>query len=539
MSTTIPNKRPAPIDISQQIAEARRRAAEVKARLEAQQAAKNGTAPATATSATKVNGTSTAKSAAQSARERVEALKARVAAATMRTQAAPPIRSLPVAPVPTFQTAEFDDFSRTSGGGAARGGLAVGIHPSLLGDMQDRGKSTQRPKSKAQSRVEEVQKGNPYLSETATAGRAKRTLNFTHNLHARPAMQAANEMRRKTALEQMKKRIQAQAAKAGLDESSDIQVFAVSMPPEVEFWDEGLQSGIEGNEVITRLVIHPILIEPPQEKFITLKPQPLKLTKKEQKKVRRIRRTEEHKEEQAKIRLGLGEFNVCSTPCLMYNMLTLYLVPTPAPKVKHSNVMRVYGELAVKDPTAVEAMVNKQVAERKEAHITSNAERQLTKEEKAEKIALKAKENAALGLNMCVFKIALTKDKLLGKHRYKIDVNAKQHHDVTGVVLVAPSMTLCLIEGGEHSIRKYKHLMLNRIPWQAILEGEGEAQNNDQDPEDSRDTTCTLLWQGQIRDRKFKKWGSIREVETEALAKEVLTKSKMDSFWTLAKSSSN
>ena len=352
-----------------------------------------------------------------------------------------------------------------------------------------------------------------------TTGRAKRVLNFTHNLHARPAMQAANEMRRKAALEAMKKRIQAQAVKAGLEESTEIQAYTVPMPPDVEFWDEGFQSGIDDNELISRLVVHPIMIEPPQEKFVTIKEQPLKLTKKEQKKMRRIRRAEEHREEQAKIRLGL--------------------VPTPAPKIKHSNVMRVYGELAVKDPTAVEAMVNKQLAERKAKHEAENSERQLTKEQRAEKSAKKAKENAAMGLTMSVFKIALGKDKLLGKHRYKIDVNAKQYNDITGCVIAAPSLTLCLVEAGEFSTKKYKKLMLERVKWQAILDGNGEIQNHDEDmdDEDSKDHTCTLLWQGQIRDRKFKKWGSIRDVESDTQAKEALMRAKMENFWTLAKSS--
>jgi U4/U6 small nuclear ribonucleoprotein PRP3 len=196
----------------------------------------------------------------------------------------------------------------------------------------------------------------------------------------------------------MKKRIQAQASRAGLDDSAEAQAFAVPMPPDVEFWDEGLQGDLDNNELISRLIVHPILIEPPQDKFTSSKPHVMYLTRKEQRKMRRIRRAEEHKEEQAKIRLGL--------------------VPTPAPKIKHSNVMRVYGEMAVKDPTAVEAMVNKQVAERKQTHEEANTSRQLTKEEKAEKIKQKAQENAALGLNLVVLRIALGKDKLLGKHRY-------------------------------------------------------------------------------------------------------------------------
>jgi U4/U6 small nuclear ribonucleoprotein PRP3 len=527
MSTTIPNKRPAPINFEEQLAEARRRAAEVKARLEA---AKSGFHQNGSITSSTLNGTAATptapppKTAAEMARERVEALKARVAAVKARTIGdAPPERPPPVSQgqhhQQQVQAPSFDEMETngTAVGPGARGGLAIGIHPALLGDFQDRGKMSHKARMKG--RRQDAEKVNPYLNESGTSGRAKRTLNFTHNLHSRPAMQAANEMRRKAALEAMKKRIQAQSVKAGLEESTEIQAFIVTMPPEVEFWDEGLQSGVDDNELISKLVVHPIMIEPPQEKFVSLKEQSIKLTKKEQKKMRRIRRAEEHREEQAKIRLGL--------------------VPTPAPKIKHSNVMRVYGELAVKDPTAVEAMVNKQIAERKAKHETENTERQLTKEQRAEKAAQKAKENAAMGLTMSVFKIALGKDKLLGKHRYKIDANAKQYNDITGCVIVAPSLTLCLVEAGEFSTRKYKKLMLERIKWQAILEGNGEIQNHDEDmnDEDSKDTTCTLLWQGQIRDRKFKKWGSIRDVESDTQAKEALTRAKMENFWTLAKSS--
>jgi U4/U6 small nuclear ribonucleoprotein PRP3 len=526
MSTTIPNKRPAPINFEEQLAEAKRRAAEVRARLEAStkptQNGTNGVNGVNGASSPHTNGAAVPpKTAAELARERVEALKARVAAAKARTSTiskpstltndAPPERPPPQPSAPQKfipQIPEPEDMPT-----GARGGLAIGIHPALLGDIQDR--KSQR--AKARGKKPEVEKVNPYLSEFGSGGRARRELKFTHNLHARPAMQAANEMRRKAALEAMKKRIQAQTVKAGLDESIEIQAFAVPAPPDVEFWDDGLQSGIDSNELISRLVVHPIMIEPPQEKFVTLKEQPLKLTKKEQKKMRRIRRAEEHKEEQAKIRLGL--------------------VPKPEPKIKHSNVMRVYGEMAVKDPTAVEAMVNKQVAERKNKHEEANAERQLTKEERAEKIMQKAKENAAMGLTMSVFKIALGKEKLLGKHRYKVDVNAKQYHDLTGCVIAAPSVTLAIIEAGEFSTRKYKKLMLDRIKWQAILEGNGEIQNHDEDAQDgSKDTTCTLLWQGQVRDRKFKKWGSIRDVESDSQAKEALKRAKMENFWTLAKS---
>jgi U4/U6 small nuclear ribonucleoprotein PRP3 len=501
------NKRPAPVSFEEQLAEAKKRAAQAKARIEAVQNKQNGVANASATP-------SAPKSAAELAREKLEAIKARVAAATAKSQSLQPPSRAPPAAVRETRPPEPED--RTIGSnGAGRGGLAIGIHPRLLGDLGDP-KKAPPPKAKVQ-KEEPKEKTNPYLSEVGPSGRAKRNLNFTHNLHSRPAMEAANAMRRKARLDEMKQRIQQAASKAGVEETTDIQVFAVSEPPVVEWWDEDLQSKIDGNEHITNLVLHPIPIEAAQDKYITLKPQALMLTTKEQKKMRRIRRMKEHKDQQAMIRLGL--------------------VPPPEPKITHKNVMKVYGELAVKDPTKVEQMVKVQIEDRKDKHEAENAARQLTDEQRKEKQKRKAKENAAMGLTTSVYKVNLTKDQLLGKHRYKIDVNAKQMLDVTGLALVAPSFTICVVEAGQHSTRKYQKLMLDRIPWKALLDGNGEILNHDEDKDpDERDTTCTLLWQGQVRDRKFKKWGSLREVETDIQAKEVLTKAKMENFWTLAKS---
>src|ERR1700722_15982136 len=140
------------------------------------------------------------------------------------------------------------------------------------------------------------------------------------------------------------------------------------------------------------------------------------MTEKEQKKARRQRRMAELKEQQAKVRLGLE--------------------PAPPPKVKKSNLMRVLGEQAVKDPTAVEALVNRQIAERAAAHEQANNERMLTKEQRHEKLATQKQADAAKGINMCVFKI----DSLAyGKHRYQVDVNAKQNV-LTGITILHPKM---------------------------------------------------------------------------------------------------
>jgi U4/U6 small nuclear ribonucleoprotein PRP3 len=115
-----------------------------------------------------------------------------------------------------------------------------------------------------------------------------------------------------------------------------------------------------------------------------------------------------------------------------------------------------------------------------------------------------------------------------------LDINAKQLHDLTGFIIVAPTFSLCIVEAGEHSTRAYKKLLLRRIKWKAILDGGGEVANAEA-YQGVEDDTCVLLHQGQIRERKFKKWGGFREVESEQQARDALTRAKLENFWTQAK----
>jgi U4/U6 small nuclear ribonucleoprotein PRP3 len=526
--TTTPSKRPAPSTSKEDmLAEVKRRADEAKRRIEA---LRRGTpVSATPSPAPAQNGAThppTPSAAAPPAITMPTSLadiKARMAAAMNKPKAdAPPERpparvaqEMP-APAPDFKFQEPEDTKEKRAG---RGGMNIALHPMLRGDAPDTFKRDDRNNRDKRGRQHEEKKevSNPYLSADGPSApaRKRRDLNFTHDLDHRPAMEAAAEMRRKAALEEMKAKIQASAAKAGLDEAADTTCFAVSEPPEVEWWDEALQTDLGFNENITNLIVHPVLIDPAQEKFTTTKAPTMYLTKKELKKMRRNRRAEVHKEEQTKIRLGLA--------------------PVPAPKINHKNVMRVYGELAVQGPSAVEEMVNRQMAERQHKHETMNAERQLSKEEKAEKTQEKAAANAAMGLYLQVYKINLKREDLLNKHRFLINKNAQQWADMHGFGLVTPNFTLVLVEGGAKSTGQYKKLMLRRIKWQAILEGGGEILDKEA-WEGVEDETCVLVHEGQIRERRFKKWGNVREADTEVKAREAMVKAKLENFWVMAKS---
>lgn len=447
----------------------------------------------------------------------------------------------------------------------ARGGLNVDLHPALQNmDQYKPSKSSKResvapkfatsignarPQEKAEPKKQldlagpsaEETRNNPYFDNSL--GGQTATLK---NRHARQLVfnqkgkyiQQANALRAQAKLEAMKRRIAEKSRRIGIDEDLDTEKkYIIESPPDIEWWDEGLvtEKNYEcitdpkslklspPDSIITHFIQHPVLLEPPQEKNMPA-PKPMFLTAKEQAKLRRQRRMADLKEQQAKIRLGLE--------------------PAPPPKVKKGNLMRVLGEEAVKDPTAVEARVNREIAARHQTHVEMNEDRKLTKEQRHEKLERNQEKDAAKGIRMLVFKI----DNLAnGAHRFKIGKNAEQMA-LTGVCIIHPRFNLVVVEGGEHSIKTYRKLMLQRIDWTEnsptrVKEGtKAEALQDWMKAEDEKgelkDLTlnkCQLVFDGEVKSRAFRKWGS-KVCETDNAAREVLKKAKVDNFWTHAKS---
>lgn len=536
------------VDIERMVAEARAKAEAVRARLAAARGGPTPTMPSTELSP------SPTPPAPTPAMSRIEQMKARVAAATGRANASPQQR--PSAPASPYQPPAVDD----DGLSRARGGLGVGLHPALLSDAPSEPSGAKgRQQSKAWDRrtdspgsrkaqldlsgpsIEEI-KNNPYFDPSlglkTTVAKPRHSRQLIFNQKGKYIQQAA-ALRRQAQLEAMKKRIAERARQAGIDEDLDVEkAFLVPAPPAVEWWDEGLINGGDyaaidtptnlkidtPDSIITRYVQHPVLLDPPQEK--NMAPQkPMYLTPKEQAKIRRQRRMADLKEQQAKIRLGLE--------------------PAPPPKVKKSNLMRVLGEQAVKDPTAVEARVTREIAERKEKHEVMNEERKLTKEQRREKLAAQQEQDAALGIFVSVYRI---ESLASGRNRFKVSKNAEQNA-LTGICIMHPKFNLVIVEGGKHSITNYRKLMLNRIDWtenpgpdtSATSKSEGQPLwlSTEDDKGELRDfshNSCTLLWEGQAKARSFKRWLGARVCETDSAAKDALTRAKMENFWTLAKS---
>lgn len=538
---------PGRADIEKMVAEARKRAEAVRARREAAPGSATPLVPPTGSSAGPALG---APSAAMS---KLEQMKARVAAATGRANA--PSLQRPSAPAPSYQAPVRDD----DGLSKARGGLDVGLHPALLSDTTPDfrgGKGRQQYKaggrrgdSGLQNKarldlsgpsIEEI-RNNPYydpsLGPKATVAKPRQSRQLLFNQKGKYIQQAA-ALRRQAQLEAMKKRIAEKARQAGIDEDLDVEKsYLVPAPPALEWWDEGLINGDDytatdapanlkidtPDTIITRYVQHPVLLDPPQEKHAPAQ-KPMYLTPKEQAKIRRQRRMADLKEQQAKIRLGLEQ--------------------APPPKVKKSNLMRVLGEQAVKDPTAVEARVTREIAERREQHDLANAERKLTKEARHEKLETQKEKDAALGIFISVYRI----DSLAsGRNRFKISKNAEQNA-LTGICVVHPKFNVVIVEGGKHSVNSYRKLMLNRIDW---TENPGPASSDSKDegqplwlsteddkgePRDFSQNTCTLLWEGQAKTRAFRRWLGARICDSDSAAKDALSRAKMENFWALAKS---
>ncbi|KAH0019365.1 U4/U6 small nuclear ribonucleoprotein Prp3, partial [Aureobasidium melanogenum] len=534
-AATAPAATPAAAPPSSSATDMQARIAAMKARLQGNAApASPSPAPAPAPASS-----SPAPSSEDARKAQIQAQLAAIKARVAQRQQQPTQTDIPTRPAAQAPGLAPSPPVRDDTAARARGGLNVGLHPSLLGGPSRSGgnkkqknePAIQNPYLAGDDQNAALQT-EPFYDPSLQKQKERKSKQLLFNQKGK-FMAQAEALRQQARIEQMAKEMQEQARKKAIEEATE-KSFLVPAPPEIEWWDEGLVTG--GNyenleapgkinmEVITRYVQHPVLLSAPQDANVPA-PKAMYLTKQEQKKVRRQRRMADHKEEQAKIRLGLKA--------------------PPPPKVKKSNLMRVLGNEAVKDPTAVEARVNREIAQRAEDHETANSERQLTKEQRLEKLAAQQEADAALSMRVLVFKI----DNLsYGKHRFQINKNAEQQA-LTGITIFHPKMNLVIVEGGSHSINAYKKLMLNRVKWtenampQSVREGNSEANaawlnafDEDGKLKDNTFNRCQLVFEGEEKQRAFKRWMPYKACETDGEAKDVLSRYKMENMWTLAQS---
>ena len=82
---------------------------------------------------------------------------------------------------------------------------------------------------------------------------------------------------------------------------------------------------------------------------------------------------------------------------------------------------KVMGDESIQDPSRMEKEVKKQVAERLRQHMLRNKQRQLTKEQKQEKVLRKLKRDSAQETRVAIFRLESLQNRA---HRYKVDRNA-------------------------------------------------------------------------------------------------------------------
>ncbi|KIP06289.1 hypothetical protein PHLGIDRAFT_36002 [Phlebiopsis gigantea 11061_1 CR5-6] len=397
-------------------------------------------------------------------------------------------------------------------------------------------------------------KANPYASGAAAPdsgfeGAPKERVGRQFRFNPKGKyVQIGNQIRQDAQLEQLKQRIAENAKKAGLDGEFETLEKNIrrDAPPDAEWWDAALlpsktyddvSLGIQHLNIrnngspITIYIQHPIPIPAPADKNkAALKP--LKLTKKEQKKLRKQRRQAELQDKRDRIRMGL--------------------IPPDAPKVRLANLMKVLTSDAVQDPTRVEARVRREVAMRKHQHEKMNTERKLNDEQRREKVETKKVEEEKKGIYGAVFKVKTLSDPA---HRFKVKKNAEQMN-LTGVCIFNPSFSMVYVEGAQKFIRQYKRLMMHRMAWTEAarerggedveIDGGGDGENAAADKGKARavtpaegesvsleDNKCWLIWEGQLRDRAFNNFRP-KSCPTDSAAKEVLGE-KLSGYWDQAK----
>lgn len=394
------------------------------------------------------------------------------------------------------------------------GGINIPLHPIF----KETSATPPTPSTPGYATPQQQPKENIYLSEnakqasssaaTSDAWQARRRKGLMFNRPGR-YIEEADQIREQAEKERQQKEREEQhrqnLIKQGMDLVAGERNFKPDEPPQKEWWDVEMENDPNG---ITDLILHPIIISAPWEKFQS---QEIKafMTKKEIKRKRKLTRAEIHKEQQQRIQLGLD--------------------PAPKPKVKLSNLMNVYTNEAIKDPTAMEARVRKEVEERRQKHEQDNESRKLTPDEKWEKQADKIERDKSKGIYCAVFRIENLSD---ASHKYIVNAEARKNH-FTGMVIFNSNFSLVVVEGGALQVKKYIK-RLERINWTKKSVPKDEEMAKRVEGLDLSQNKCSLVWQGQLQEPKFSRW-TLKDAETEQDAKDLLSGNNAESYWLQAR----
>lgn len=263
------------------------------------------------------------------------------------------------------------------------------------------------------------------------------------------------------------------------------------------------------------LVQHIVPIKPANAKDGPSVEPTLFLTKKERKRQRKLRRAEKQRE--------------------LQDLQAAGLVPAPEPRLTLKNFIRVLGDQAFVDPSQMEQKVMQQVQARQRAHLERNEANKLTKEQRAEKLAKKYKEDTSEALHVALFYV---KDLSHPYHRTKVDLNAQQYNITGGVVeCEVPKLSCVICEGGPKAIKKYTRLMTVRMKWKGPDNLDEEEDEEEEENEEgvkrhkfNPENKCELVWTGMATKRFFKGF-VFQACETSDQAGKILRAKGVGHFW--------
>jgi len=212
--------------------------------------------------------------------------------------------------------------------------------------------------------------------------------------------------------------------------------------------------------------------------------------------------------------------------------------------------MKVLGDQAVLDPSKMEARVMEQIQARKLKHEQMNADRKLTKEEKAAKHARKLQEDTTQSVCVALYWV---RDMGHPYHRAKVDLNAQQNHITGGVLECETGEVLVVAEGGEKAIKRYTRLMTVRMKWRGEDFYEEEEEEDDEmmmeednvnDGEEGTTTKvprkkfnpnneCELIWTGMAVKRAFHSF-MFQTAANSTTARKILEAKGVAHYWDLA-----
>ena len=229
-------------DVERKRREVAERIAAMKARLQ------GNAAPSSPSPAPTPASQSTTLSAEDAKKAQIQAQLAAIKAKIAQKQHQQPQTDIPTRPAAHSPGLAPSPPVRDDTTARARGGLNVGLHPSLLGGPS---KSANNKKQK-----DDPAKHNPYLAGDDQKAAAQNEPFFDPSLQKQKDrkskqllfnqkgkfMAQAEALRQQARIEQMAKEMQEQARKQAIEEATE-KSFLVPAPPEIEWWDEGLVTG--------------------------------------------------------------------------------------------------------------------------------------------------------------------------------------------------------------------------------------------------------------------------------------------------------